>query len=65
MPAHPDLEPYDVESLKHGGEMGGDYLDELGKTDLASLSPGEWDQFLYVVCFAFLRRRIDLMPCPF
>lgn len=36
-----------VESLAagEGGAEGGAYLDEIGKTDLASLTPDEWFEF--------------------
>lgn len=32
-----------------GGEKGGEYLDKIGKTDLATLTEEEWQQFLLAV----------------
>lgn len=34
------------EALEAGGNAGGQYLDSIGKTDLATLSPLEWSTFL-------------------
>jgi len=39
----------EIEAALHGGDMGGEYLDWLGKTNLAALSAEEWQQFLLCV----------------
>lgn len=41
----------DEEKIKfgHASDMAGEYLDELGKTDLATLTRDEWLEFLHVV----------------
>ena len=40
----------DADAIKFGGKKGGLYLDMLGKTDLATLTGPEWQDFLtYVV----------------
>ena len=33
----------------HGGELGGEYLDSIGKTDLASLGREEWLTFVEAI----------------
>ncbi|MEM1346642.1 MAG: DUF6511 domain-containing protein [Pseudomonadota bacterium] len=41
----------EARALKAGGDQAGAYLDRLGKTDLATLTPEEWHEFcrlLYV-----------------
>lgn len=43
------LDRFEQQALEEGGNAGGAYLDELGKTDLASLEPYEWSHFLGVV----------------
>jgi len=43
----------EVEAALVGGKMGGQYLDELGKTNLAALSKAEWQQFLLCVIGGF------------
>jgi hypothetical protein len=40
------LDDYERRALEDGGNAGGSYLDELGKTDLAELEPDEWAAFL-------------------
>ena len=37
------------ELLLECGAAGGEYLDSIGKTDLAKLSKGEWLQFLQCI----------------
>jgi hypothetical protein len=45
----------DERACLRGGEIGGQYLDALGKTDLATLTKDEWTAFLTkVVGGAFL-----------
>lgn len=45
----------DERAVLRGGEVGGQYLDDIGKTDLADLSKEEWATFLTkVVGGAFL-----------
>lgn len=43
------LDEYERRALEDGGNAGGEYLDSLGKTDLASLSEEEWREFLGLV----------------
>ena len=33
-------------AVHEGGDKGGEYLDEIGKTDLAVLTEDEWREFL-------------------
>lgn len=41
----PDITHNERAAAIAGGNAGGEYLDEIGKTDLASLSPEEWGEF--------------------
>ena len=36
----------EVEAIDAGGAAAGEYLDTIGKTDLAELSPDQWQEFL-------------------
>lgn len=36
-------------AMTEGGNAGGAYLDSIGKTDLATLTPAEWEEFLKTV----------------
>jgi hypothetical protein len=40
------LDDYERRALEDGGNAGGEFLDEIGKTDLASLDEVEWSTFL-------------------
>jgi len=40
------LDDFERRALDDGGNAGGSYLDEIGKTDLASLDEYEWATFL-------------------
>ena len=41
--------PNEKAAFAHGGEMGGEYLDSIGKTDLETLQPDEWFTFVEAV----------------
>lgn len=40
------LDDYEQQALEDGGNAGGEYLDSIGKTDLAELDEEEWRTFL-------------------
>lgn len=42
------------------GDVAGQYLDKLGKTDLATMSYEEWMDFIAATCDAFLTAREKL-----
>lgn len=44
-----DPTPNETEAMTVGGQEGGAYLESIGKSDLATLSATEWDQFIDVV----------------
>lgn len=46
---HMRLDKYEEQALEDGGNAGGEYLDSINKTDLASLEPEEWSRFLGLV----------------
>lgn len=49
-------EQHENEAIMYGGQMGGEYLDSIGKTDLATLSADEWAEFLNCVCKNYLEK---------
>ena len=49
----------EVDAQWHGGLMGGEYLEELKKTDLATLSKEEWQMFLQCVCRAYHLKLVE------
>ena len=44
-----DPTPNESEAMTVGGQMGGEYLESIGKSDLAILTETEWDRFLDAV----------------
>lgn len=44
-----DPTPNEKAAFVHGGTMGGEYLDSIGKTDLETLNPDEWLTFIEAV----------------
>lgn len=47
------FEGFESVAIDMAGERAGAYLDQLGKTDLATLDPDEWHTFLKVVVLGF------------
>jgi hypothetical protein len=44
-----DPTPNEAEAMTVGGSQGGEYLESIGKSDLASLTETEWDRFIDAV----------------
>lgn len=56
------MEPWELEAVEHGGTAGGEYLDSIGKSDLAKLTKEEWIMFLECVCKEYHARHTELAP---
>jgi hypothetical protein len=41
-----DPTPNESQAMTVGGQQGGEYLESIGKSDLATLSETEWDRFI-------------------
>ena len=56
------IDPSDTEAeaMAHAGAMGGEYLDQLGKTDLAVLTPDEWRTFVAAVCGGYTEKLLEI-----
>ena len=59
MPQDPTIFTLDAQSISKGGEKGGLYLDMLGKTDLATLSSEEWQDFCTYMVEGAFRHAMD------
>ena len=55
-----DPTPNEQAAMAHGGAMAGEYLDSLGRTDLASLSVAEWGALIEVIVTGYCDRLRDL-----
>jgi hypothetical protein len=55
------LEAYELGAMLEAGEIAGEYLEQVGTTDLAKLSPDDWREFLRQLLTSYehiLRRKI-------
>ncbi len=51
----PDVFRIDREAVRKAGSMAGQYLDEIGVTDLAELTADQWEQFCFkMIGFALM-----------
>ena len=48
-----DMTEKEFEAMIKAGQMGGEYLESIGKTDLSLLSQQEWQTFLKCVCLEY------------
>jgi Family of unknown function (DUF6511) len=48
-----DPTPNEQQALLTAGDLAGEYLDSLGRTDLALLSPSEWATLIEVIVTGF------------
>jgi hypothetical protein len=55
-----DPSPNETAAMWHGGQMGGEYLEGIGKTDLLSLTPEEWNTFIESVVTGYCDHLRDL-----
>ncbi len=55
-----DPTPNERAAMAHGGAMAGEYLDSLGKTDLAQLSVEEWHTLIEVIVTGYCDHLRDL-----
>jgi hypothetical protein len=55
-----DPTPNERDAIAQAGAMGGEYLESLGKTDLARLSETEWLTFLEAVITGYCDRLREL-----
>lgn len=52
-------------ALQHAALVGGEYVESLGRTDLALWSASEWQTLVDVAVTAFLERLRQIEPIPF
>lgn len=66
-----DPTPNEAEAMTVGGQQGGEYLESIGKSDLATLTETEWDRLIDAVVTGYCdhlralaakdRKRLDAM----
>lgn len=59
------LAQHQVEALEHASDMAGQYLGEIKKTDLGTLTKEEWFELLKVIVCRYQEHEKKNAPCPF
>ena len=54
-----DPNPIERAAMRQAGERAGDYIDSLGRTDMAAWSASEWAAFIEVICGGYVDALID------
>ena len=63
-----DPNEHEEAALRHAGQIGGEYVESVGRTDLSAWSEKEWATLIDVVVTAFqdkLREAYAQQPVPF
>jgi len=53
------MEEHEINAALAGGRMGGEYLVELGQTDMSKLTPAQWQEFVCCICKEYHLRRVQ------
>jgi nitrogenase molybdenum-iron protein alpha/beta subunit len=62
------FDEFEIRAIDAAGDEAGSYLDDIGKTDLADLTPDEWRHFLRTFLRAVgscIRREVEKGTPPF
>ena len=51
---------HEIDAMMASSKKGGEYLDNLGKTDLAVMTENEWMGLVDAICSAFSDRMMEL-----
>ncbi len=54
-----DPNPIELAAMGQAGVRAGDYIDALGRTDMAVWSEAEWTAFIEVICGGYVDALID------
>ena len=54
-----DPNPIELAAMGQAGARAGDYIDALGRTDMAVWSEAEWTAFIEVICGGYVDALID------
>ncbi len=54
-----DPNPIELAAMRQAGDRAGDYIDSLGRTDMAAWSKPEWTAFIAAICGSYVDALID------
>ncbi|MFO0992588.1 MAG: DUF6511 domain-containing protein [Hyphomicrobiales bacterium] len=56
-----DPTPNEIAAMRHAGQLAGEYLDSIARTDLATLTTEEWHIFVDCVVTGYCEHLADLI----
>ncbi len=54
-----DPNPYELTAMRRAGDRAGEFIDAIGRTDMAVWSPAEWAAFIDVICGGYVDALIE------
>ena len=54
-----DPNEFELAAMRHAGDAAGEFIDALGRTDMAAWSSAEWVSFVETICGAYVDALID------
>lgn len=54
------MEKFEIDALAYASRMAGEYIEFLGKTDMAAYTKQEWDQLIECIGISFCQKRAEL-----
>ena len=60
-----DPSPNEEAAMENGGRLAGEYLEHLGKTDLAVLTEEEWKMFVECIVTGYIESMQKYEAIPF
>lgn len=54
-----DPNEFELAAMRRAGDAAGEFIDALGRTDMAQWTPAEWSGFVETVCGAYVDALID------
>lgn len=55
----------ELDAIDAGGQCGGEYLDEIGKTDLSTMTEDEWRTFCRCIVTGYIGEMQKRIRAPF
>ena len=54
-----DPNEHELAAMRRAGDAAGEFIDALGRTDMATWSPAEWSSFIDVICGGYVDSLIE------
>ena len=54
-----DPNKHEVAAMRRAGDAAGEFIEALGRTDMATWSPAEWTSFIDVICGGYVDSLIE------